>query len=181
MTAQISNKHCARTTHSPLLEAYLAPLQAACKDNHEVLDLACGYGRNGLYLAEQGLRVVFADRSGDALDTINVIPGANSKRWQVDFEIPGSPLSGKQFAAIMVFRYLHRDLFDAIKQAIKPGGLIIYETFTVEQAKLGSPKNPDFLLTSGELNKVFSTWQVLHQFEGIDNGNAIAQIVAVKP
>ncbi|MCJ8273412.1 MAG: hypothetical protein MJK04_28925, partial [Psychrosphaera sp.] len=95
MTVQTSNKHCARSEHSPLLETYLAPLQAACKDNHEVLDLACGFGRNGLYLAEQGLRVVFADRSGDALDTINPIPGANSKRWQVDFEIPGSPLSSK--------------------------------------------------------------------------------------
>jgi tellurite methyltransferase len=181
MTLQTSNKHCTHTEHSPLLETYLAPLQSACKDNHKVLDLACGFGRNGQYLAEQGLPVVFADKSSDALNTINLKPDAHSKRWQVDFEIPGSPLSGKQFAAIMVFRYLHRDLFDPIKQAIKPGGMIIYETFTVEQANIGRPKNPNFLLESGELNEVFSTWKVLHQFEGIDNGNAIVQIVAVKP
>ncbi len=181
MTLQTSNKHCARTEHSPLLETYLAPLQSACKDNHEVLDLACGFGRNGQYLAEQGLSVIFADRSVDALDSIELLPEGNSRHWQVDFETPGSPLSGKQFAAILVFRYLHRNLFDSIKQAIKPGGMIIYETFTVDQAKIGRPKNPNFLLESGELNEVFSTWQVLHQFEGIDNENAIAQIVAIKP
>ncbi len=152
--------------------------------------MACGGGRNGLYLLkqrlqqgeQQGLPVVFADRNQDSLNTLNHQLKAPSRTWSVDFEVPDSePLSGQSFSAIMVFRYLHRPLFDAIKQAIAPGGMIIYETFTVAQAALGRPKNPDFLLHPGELAQLFDGWQVLHQFEGISNGSAIAQLVAIKP
>jgi SAM-dependent methyltransferase len=166
--------------HSPLLDSHIERLIAAVKHcNAPILDLGCGTGRNGLFLASQGLPVVFADRNEDALATIKPSLPDNSNTWLVDLEVPDSnPLSGQQYGAVIVYRYLHRPLFDAIKQAVKPGGLVIYETFTVAQAKLGRPKNPDFLLRPGELIEVFADWQVIHQFEGIANGSAIAQIVA---
>ena len=80
---------------------------------------------------------------------------------------------------------MHRPLFEQLKKSIEPGGILIYETFTEEQATLGRPKNPDFLLKKGELGDLFSDWKITHTFEGIvasDSGKqAIAQIIAFKP
>ncbi|MGL5389795.1 MAG: class I SAM-dependent methyltransferase, partial [Shewanella sp.] len=53
-----------------------------------------------------------------------------------------------------------------IGQSLKPRGLIVYETFTRQQASIGRPRNPDFLLTENELKSVFANFQPLHYFEG---------------
>ena len=193
--------------HSVLLENYLSNLKEL-SENHPVLDLACGSGRNGLYLINQNIPVEFADINENALKQISELLNESdigsksrslAKYWQVDFEpcssklndsinsSSPSPLENKQYSSILVFKYLHRQLFEEIKTAIVPGGLIIYETFTTKQATLGRPKNPDFLLREGELLEVFNGWEILHSFEGVvtkNNGEghqAIAQIVAVKP
>jgi hypothetical protein len=70
-----------------------------------------------------------------------------------------------------------------IKKALKRNGVIMYETFTVDQARIGKPKNPDFLLRHGELLKWFGGWEVIYQFGGIlqNPERAIAQIVCRKP
>jgi len=159
-----------------------------------VLDLACGSGRNGLYLIESGIPVTFADVNAVAIEQLrqhaSVVKNKQCTNfWSIDFEQKGAiPLAGKSFAAIMVFRYLHRPLFEQIKQAILPNGLIIYETFTTVQVQFGRPKNPNFLLKANELLDVFSDWEILHSFEGIiesendsSQKQAIAQIVARKP
>ena len=188
--------------HSLLIEKYHLDLQRVSKElQAPVLDLACGHGRNGLYLLDKEIPVTFADINNEALkhiqDSVNSDDENQSRLaqyWQVDFEQATSflqesshPLYKKKFAAVLVFRYLHRPLFDLIKESIKPGGIIIYETFTEQQAQFGRPKNPDFLLKSGELCEVFSGWQILHSFEGVittannEGKQAIAQIVAIKP
>ena len=88
--------------------------------------------------------------------------------WCVDFEQPETdPLGGRLFSSILVFRYLHRPLMPAIKSAVQPGGLVMYETFTTDQAALGRPSNPDFLLQPQELERVFQHWDILHLFEGL--------------
>jgi SAM-dependent methyltransferase len=103
-----------------------------------VLDLACGDGHNGLFLAVKGLNVVLADVSGEALRRAADLAersGAKVHLWQVDFETEGGdPLKHKSFGAILVFRYLHRPLFPAIKQAIRHGGILIYEIPGSDQA-----------------------------------------------
>jgi len=132
---------------------------------------------------------MFSDIKTDALETtkreINSNNSDKASFWQVDFEQETNELEHKQFSGVLVFRYLHRPLFASIKQAILPGGIIIYETFTQGNEKYGRPKNPDFLLAKGEIVEQFKDWQILHQFEGVveNNGNkqAIAQIVAIKP
>lgn len=183
--------------HSSLIEKYLTKLQHLTTDKQvPALDLACGKGRNGLYLINNDIPVIFADVNGEALEQVKQsLNGVNAKRqklaqcWQVDFEQANrASLQGKSFAAVMVFRYLHRPLFESIKASIKPGGLIIYETFIEQQAQFGRPKNPDFLLKPNELLEQFSGWQILHSFEGVvepinkdDSKQAIANIVAIKP
>ena len=180
---------------SKLLSQHLQLLAVACAEA-PALDLACGSGRNGLYLLANDIPVVFADRDRSSLEKIRQqlaadYPGEQRDRcrlWQVDLEAPGArPLDGVRFGALAVFRYLHRPLMEAIKNAVVPGGLVIYETFTLEQAALGRPRNPDFLLRPGELCDTFNGWKILHSFEGSEldpvsgQCRAIAQLVAEKP
>jgi len=173
---------------SPLLNTYLDDIKNVMS-NEPVLDLASGSGRNGLYLINKNIPVMFSDIRNEALaETKEHITSDKTHLatfWQVDFEQGIDELDGKQFSGVLIFRYLHRPLFKSIKQAILPGGFLIYETFTSEQAEFGRPKNPDFLLTKGELLTQFKGWKILHHFEGIIDNNgskqAIAQIVAIKP
>ena len=75
----------------------------------------------------------------------------------------------------------------AIKRSVQPGGLVIYETFTVDQPRFGRPSNANFLLQPGELEETFKGWEILHSFEGLSiselsgQQQAIAQIVARRP
>ncbi len=152
-----------------------------------VLDLACGTGHNGLLLAQHGIPVVFADSSATALQVVqqrleeDTLPG---RIWQVDLEQANTePLAGQVFSAVIGFRYLHRPLFPALKNAVTPGGIVIYETFTIDNLGFGRPNNPDFLLQPGELKTIFQDWELIFHFEGIlrNPDRAMAQIVARKP
>lgn len=152
-----------------------------------VLDLACGEGHNGILLAAKGCRVVLADRSEKMLqkaDETASRAGVSVTLWRVDLEEEGvNPLEGKTYSGILVFRYLHRPLFPHIMSALMPGGILIYETYTLEQAKIGRPRNPDHLLRPGELKQWFGDWVVLHYHEGtfMNPRRAIAGIVCRKP
>lgn len=154
-----------------LLEEFL-PLLIAKVNEHGVLDLACGSGRNGKLLVRHNLPVIFADISSAALNNISSELAdleTAAQYWEVDFEDPVSrPLAGKKFDAILVFNYLHRPLIPDLRKSLVAGGLLFYETFTVAQAALGRPKNPDYLLKSGELRSWFEDWEILHYFEGME-------------
>ncbi len=152
-----------------------------------VLDLACGDGRNGVFLAGKGFSVCCWDVSSDALSRARKSAadhGVEITFRQVNLEEEeNNPLPEDAFKGIVVFRYLHRPLIDCIKKALKKGGIVIYETFTVDQPKFGKPCNPDFLLKRGELSEWFADWDILHYFEGIMSTpeRAVAQIVCRKP
>ena len=151
-----------------------------------VLDLACGDGQNGVFLAERGLDVICCDISVEALARARELAGRRGvtvSLWEVDLERPGiNPFREDVYSAILVFRYLHRPLFPCIRKALRPGGLLVYETFTVEQAAFGRPRNPDHLLHPGELRQAFADWEILHSFEGLKENprRAVAQLVCRK-
>ncbi len=151
-----------------------------------ILDLACGDGHNGLFLASQGFSVVLADRSEEALkqaDDAAASLGLTLELKQIDLEQSNSdPFADDLFSAVLVFRYLHRPLIPVIKKHIRKGGLLMYETFTIEQAEFGKPKNPLHLLRQGELLSWFQDWEIIHSFEGIKESprKAIAQLICRK-
>jgi tellurite methyltransferase len=152
-----------------------------------VLDLACGDGHNGLFLAEKGMPVILADLSEVALEKAGAYAREKSLEvtlWRADLEREGeNPLNVECCGAILVFRYLHRPLMPCIRKALIKGGVLIYETFTVDQPRFGKPHNPHFLLKPGELIEWFGEWKVIHYFEGIVDQpkRAIAQMVCRKP
>ena len=164
-----------------------ADIFSALPSDKPVLDLACGEGQNGLFLAARGLKVFLADRSEEALLKVRKTAedmGVSVEVRQVDFEKEGvNPLGHERYAGIIVFRYLHRPLIPHIKGAIIGGGLLMYETYTIDQRRFGRPRNPDFLLNPGELKGWFEDWHIIHYFEGIisDPWRAAAQIVCRKP
>ncbi len=140
--------------------------------------------------------VVFADVNAEALGRVSqaLLSAPHSQHkslamlQETDFETAnGQPLEQARYGAILVFRYLHRPLMEHIKAAVKPGGLVIYETFTLDQRQFGRPSNPDFLLRPNELRDNFDNWNIHFSYEGIltdkqgQPQSAIAQIVASKP
>ncbi|WP_028862139.1 tellurite resistance protein [Psychromonas aquimarina] len=166
---------------SALLKQHLSLLKQSGKP---VLDLACGSGRNGLYLLEHNIPTIFADKNRQALETIAALPLTPAPHCRVvDFETDQQHLQADSYQAVIVFRYLHRPLMEQIKQAVCSGGIVIYETFTLENRQFGRPNREQFLLRPGELKQLFSGWQCLHYFEGIKTNpdRAIAQIVCRKP
>jgi len=172
-------------TPNPLLVRFSSLLQ---DENLEgpVLDLACGRGENGLFLASLGLAVILADRSVEALEAAlgqAEERGLAVRFWEVDLESGENPLDEEHYRAILVFRYLHRPLIPCIRKGIREGGILIYETFTVEQPKYGHPYNPDYLLQPRELADWFEDWEIIHYFEGLMEAprRAVAQIVCRKP
>lgn len=153
-----------------------------------VIDLACGRGQNGLFLKQSNISPLFADINSEHLKTLqneNDIPTLNC--WHADFESDVSgdskTLTEMRLQGAIVFRYLHRPLFPFLKLAIKPGGIIIYETFTEANRQFGRPNRSDFLLKENELKNIFEDWELLFYFEGIKHqpDRAIAQIVVRKP
>jgi SAM-dependent methyltransferase len=114
-----------------------------------VLDLACGNGRHAVYLAGLGHPVRAVDIDLSLSDPARTTPGVE---WiQADLEGAPWPCAGRRFGAIVVSRYLHRPLFDIVFDSLESGGVLIYETFALGQAKYGRPRNPAHLLLPGEL------------------------------
>jgi len=114
-----------------------------------MLDLACGRGRHARVGAALGHPVLAVDRDPAALlDAAG--PGITTQCINLE-EAGATPFAPGRFAAIVVTNYLHRPLFGHLAGALRPGGLLIYETFALGNEAFGKPSNPAFLLAPGEL------------------------------
>lgn len=114
-----------------------------------VLDVACGQGRHARLLAREGFLVEAVDRDLKALEQLAGEPGITTR--VADLESEGWPYEAASFDGVIVTNYLHRPLFDALVHALRPNGVLIYETFMVGNERFGKPSNPDFLLKPNEL------------------------------
>jgi SAM-dependent methyltransferase len=168
---------------SPFFLAWAERLREAARAG-PVVDLACGRGRHALAAAALGARVWAVDR--DAACLAELRERARSLRLRVhclraDLENGhGIPIAPGTCAATLVFRFLFRPLAPEIAGLLRPGGLLLYETFTRAQLGLpGGPRNPAFLLEPGELRALFSGLEPLASWEGVRDGSqALAQLAA---
>ena len=131
------------------------------------LDIAAGKGRNALYLTDRGFEVVAVDISSVALDVARLHAKEKQARinWQqLDLEQSGFP--GGEYDLILNINYLQRSLIAKIKAALRPGGHVICETYSIDQQVIGHPKNPQYFLTHNELLDHFRDFRVLYYREG---------------
>jgi tellurite methyltransferase len=144
---------------------------------YRALDLAMGTGRHARALAQAGFRTFGVDISFDAVRSAraSLVPDERTiAAWVADLR--QYPLPRSRFDVIVVTRYLQRDLFGAISEALAPGGVLIYETFTTRQRMYErGPTSPDHLLEPGELRRAFDALDVLF-YEEVSAPEAVARI-----
>lgn len=119
----------------------------------KALDIACGMGRNSIYLAQHGFEVDAIDISSVAIAKLQNIPNINPVEVDLDSHI----LSKDSYDLIVSTYYLNRDLFPQMIEALRDGGVLIFETFVVHPDNQKAPSNPLFLLKLGELEEYFSS------------------------
>lgn len=168
-----------------------APSQLLVRYHHlippgPVLDVAAGDGRNSIYLARLGHPVDSVDIALTGLLKAAAI--ARTERLPVhciQADLDNFPIPQKHYAAVVNIRYLQRELFESLKAALRPGGVILCETFLVDQRELGHPTNPEHLLRHDELLERFSELEILASEEGrfeTEDGPAfLGRIVARRP
>ena len=147
------------------------------------LDIAMGTGRNALYLASLGFQVTGVDLSAVAVEKCR--QKAERLGLSIDAlvaDLEHYPLPTGECDLIVNFYYLQRSLAPRIVAALKPGGVLVFETYTIDQLQFGwGPKNPDYLLRPGELRDMFPDLETLHYHEGVIQGDrgqkAVAQLI----
>lgn len=139
------------------------------------LDLAGGAGRNAAYAAGLGFNVLLVDASEEALEKSRA-RGGEITLLQADLEHGDYSPPPESFDLVLVFFYLYRPLFPALQASLRPGGLLIYRTYTVERLRRRPKANPDYLLQPGELRNAFADLRVLEYEES--PGTPIAALLA---
>ncbi len=165
---------------SPFIAEWAARLAAlhAGRERRRALDIAMGRGRHAEVLARAGFEVFGMDIRLDAVRDATVrvaAAGSRLRGWCADLR--AWPLPDSWFDAIIVARYLQRDLVPSIGQALRPGGVVLYETFTTAQrVHRRGPTSPDHLLQPGELPAQFAVGDFdLLFFEEVNERDALAR------
>ncbi len=147
------------------------------------LDVAMGRGRNAVYLAQMGYQVEGVDISPERVNGAlglaqekGVVIKATVADLEADFRIDKGV-----YDVIICFNYLYRPLIPEIRDGLRRGGLVVYETYLVDQARWGKPENPEHLLEHNELLGFFRGFRCLRYREGVlAPQQAMAGIIAQK-
>ena len=147
------------------------------------LDLACGTGRNALWLAEHGWSVTAVDGASAAIDEL----GRRATERGVAVETKTADLEAeyaiepRAWDLILICYYLQRDLFERAKEGVKPGGILL----TIVHITDAGEEPTAHRLRPGELEEYFAGWEILHRYEGppadVAHRRSVAEIVARRP
>ena len=137
--------------------AHLLPRQG------QALDLACGLGANALLLAEHGLQVAAWDSASVAIEHLRLEAVARGLGLAAAVrDVLAEPPAPASLDVIVVAHFLERSLFPALFAALRPGGLLFYQTFTTQRVDgLDTPSNPAFLLAPNELLQLCQPLRIL--------------------
>lgn len=146
------------------------------------LDLAMGEGRNGVFLATKGFQVTGVDISEAGFKKAKALAAEkNVPLTTVVADLEQYTIPSNTFDLIICTYYLQRDLFPKIVAAVKPGGMVLIETYTVDHLQYRPKFNREFLLERNELLTLLPGLRVL-RYQEVDTGEAaFASILAQKP
>ena len=161
----------------PFLKQYIELLPKGT-----ALDVAMGEGRNGVYLAGKGFEVTGIDISETGLRKAEALAAEHGVKITTKVaDLKEYKLVPHTYDVIVCTYYLQRDLFPQIISALKPGGMAMVETFTLEHKKYQPGFRQDFLLNPNELLTLFKGLTVI-RYQAVDNGEAaFASILVQKP
>lgn len=149
-----------------------------------VLDIGCGGGRDAIYLAKNRMNVIAIDHEVKVLKrakALSSLSGTSVKFKCCDIKKEGC-LPDQQFDLITVVRFLNRDMYTYIKQATRPGGFVLFQTFVEGVEQFGSPKNPNFILGKTELAEVFTGFNIIvDRIDKLNDGRPVGSFIAQKP
>lgn len=147
-----------------------------------VLDLAMGEGRNGVYLAAKGFEVTGIDISETGLKKAEALADEHGVKITTKVaDLEEYTLAPNTYDVIVCTYYLQRDLFPQIIAALKPGGMALVETYTIDQKKYQPGFPEQFLLKTNELLSLFQGLTVI-RYQAVDTGDAaFASILVSKP
>jgi len=177
--------HASREPDPLLVSAYSEFIGGSTPGS--ALDVAGGAGRHALWLAERGWKVTLVDVSevGINLARKNLAkPPDKPPLSNVDFKVLDlekvRDLGPEKYDLILVFFYLQRELFPALISALKPGGFLIYKTYTIDQQRFPSgPSHPMHLLQPNELLQAFASLRILYYHETLRE-KGVAELLARK-
>jgi 2-polyprenyl-3-methyl-5-hydroxy-6-metoxy-1,4-benzoquinol methylase len=149
------------------------------------MDLACGLGHNAIWLAERGWKVDAVDISPVGLKLADALArraGCQTVNW-IAADIDDYGPQQAAYDLVIVFRFLdRRQLPQLIASALRPGGFVVYESFS--QRQLARPdnhlKNSQFTLSPGELPSLFSGFRIVAQEEADLPDRSVSRLVAQK-
>lgn len=120
----------------------------------DALDIACGEGRNSLFLAQHGFRVTGLD-----ISDVGLTKGRNlamEQGLEVDFrwvDLDSYTIEGN-YDLILNFNFLLRNLIPLEVACLNPGGVLVFDTIMASEQLLQS-HDPSYLLHPGELRSIF--------------------------
>ncbi len=127
----------------------------------KALDLACGLGANALLLAERGFDVAAWDSSTIAIEKLNQFAKLQNLRVIAEqYDVSLNPPKANSYDVIVVSYFLDRTICSDLVKALKPGGLLFYQTYCQQKVVEIGPKNPHFLLAENELLTLFSALKI---------------------
>jgi FolB domain-containing protein len=158
-------------THNNSPASWLAGHRHLLKSGR-ALDLASGNGRNALYLAKEGFTVEAWDRNEEALAALAAKARESDLSITtrlVDLERDPS-IPAETFDLVIIFYYLQRNLIPGIMKALRPGGIVVYETFLIDNhVRYNHPRHREFCLEHNELLALFHGLRILAYREGADD------------
>lgn len=140
------------------------------------LDVACGRAGNAFHLASLGFEVQAWDISDTVIDWVNQYNKQRSEPLSVSAEVRDvvqHPPLPNSFDVIAVTKFLDRSICNALMAALKPDGILIYETFTA------GLNNKSYLLEANEIMQLFSELEVLFHKETEPDANGMASAMLI--
>ncbi len=171
-----TGEYQARTWATPFLQQWVPSIPEG-----RALVVACGPGRNALYLAELGFEVVGVDISEVAIDRAreSAAESGTTARFLVADLDDFQPEPGA-FDLVTVIRYRNPSLWPRLVDALAPNGWIVAEHHMKTTLDVGGPTSPDFRLDPCELLEAFAGLRIVHYSESMEQADDEERIYAIE-